>query len=139
MEKSPNEFEPNGPPVKQYDWPRWAVWIIEHIRRLIGCVDELDKKVDEHDKCLIKLKASSEHHPASCPASTVKVDLQKEVSDLKLEFTRALKDEEAERKILATKFSIKSGLWGLVAGAIPVALALAYFAIRHYMTAPPHP
>lgn len=108
---------PTGP--TRYNWPEWAVWIVTHIKRLIGCVDALDAKVDEHDKCLIKLKASAEHHPEPCPAAQIKADLLEKINA-----------EITKREVLARDVFWRTSIIGVIAGAIPSMTILIILAIR---------
>lgn len=114
---------PTGPP--RYNWPEWGVWIVTTLKRLVGCVDSLDAKVDEHDKCLIKIKATMEHRPDPCPASKIKEEILKE-----------LNEEITARKLLARDFFWKTSIISLIAGAIPALTVLIIMAIRWYQTRP---
>jgi len=135
MDTSKNDLTPGPPnPQGKYNWPEWAVWIVSTIKRLLGCVDALDAKVDEHDKCLAKLKAAADHHPVSCPAGATKEAVLREMFAIKEELVQKVNDEITDRKLLARDFFWKTSIIGLISGAIPPTVLLIVLAIRWFLS-----
>jgi hypothetical protein len=88
-------------------WNEWGNHILLELQRQNDCIESLNKKL-----------------------SSMKEDSKDDVSDMKDELIEKINDLEVEFNAFKSRMQVKSGVWGLIGGMIPTAIALIYIIIR---------
>lgn len=88
-------------------WNEWGKYVLLELERQNKCIKELGDKVDNMSS-----------------------DNKDDVSDMKDELIEKINDIEVEFNSFKSEMQVKSGIWGLIGGMIPTAIALIYIIIK---------
>lgn len=85
--------------MNQNGWNEWSRHVLAELQRLHGTIENLEDKIE-----------------------VVKDDLNRRIESLKDEHTKYLNEELRKVQIDIAMLKVKSGVWGLIGGLIPVVI-----------------
>ena len=127
---------PPPPPIKsEKDLPVWEEWA-RHVQHYLEWFAQVQEEIFEmHKEDVADIRAAAEAlrlsveelRAAFTSGDTNVADMAKRSSDSLVEALSKLKDTVNAVKVDVARLQAKSGLYGLLGGLIPAAIALAYF------------
>ncbi len=91
----------------QNGWNEWSRHVLAELQRLHGTIENLEDKIE-----------------------VVRDDFSRKVETLKDEFTKNFNEELRKIQVDIAMLQVKSGVWGLVGGLIPILIYVAMELLR---------